>query len=404
MTDRLYYTDAYTTQFKAKIVERIVQNDREGVVLDKTYFYPASGGQPADHGTIDNVSVTDVSIRAADGHILHLLTGPGSGNDLVKAEVDWTRRFDHMQQHSGQHILSRAFIEVTEAETIGFHLTSDNVTIDLDRNTLSEQDINLSEQLANQIIWENRPISIREVSLKQAQRLPLRKKPPALDGPLRLIEIEGFDLTACGGTHVSNAGAVGMIKIIRVERRSQKLRIEFRCGARALSDYRDQNTIVNGLRSLFTTGKSEILRAVERTQEELREARRVIRKQRTALLQTEADMLRRNGKRLSNATIVSHVLTDGDGARMRALGALLVKSPGTVALLATAGSKAQLLFSRSEDAPGEMNLLLKSSLELLDSAGGGGSATMAQGGGAAADHDLLASAIARAESILLKQN
>ncbi len=403
MTERLYYADAYKTSFKARIVERVETAGREAIVLDASYFYPTSGGQPADHGVINLIPVVDVSVRDEDGQVLHWLESPPPNDNEVTAEVDWVRRFDHMQQHSGQHILSQAFIKVANAETVGFHLGEDNVTIDLESAELSESEVDQAETLANRIIWQNRPFLIHNVSIEEARQLPLRKMPASHEGPLRLIEIENFDLTACGGTHVSNAGEVGLIKVIKVERRSQKFRVEFRCGSRALSDYRDKNSIMNALASQLTTGQSEVLGAVERMQDELKQARRLVKKQQTALLHTEAERLLHSGTRVGEATIVTHVMPEGDGDSIRALGAILVSNPGVVALLGAAGTKSQLLFSKSSDAPGRMDLLLKAALELLDSARGGGSAMMAQGGGAPADSEQLSRAITRAEHALQHQ-
>jgi alanyl-tRNA synthetase len=403
MTERLYYSDAYTSRFTASVTDRLEMDGQKAVVLDKTFFYPTSGGQPADRGTVNQIPVTGVDIGDNNGQILHWIEGAFPPQDEVAAEIDWGRRFDHMQQHTGQHILSQAFITVADAETIGFHLADDNVTIDLDSEGLTAQQLDQAESLANEIIWQNRPVSIHMVSAEESGRMALRKTPPDVDGLLRLVEIEDFDLTACGGTHVRMAGEIGVIKILKLERRSQKLRVEFRCGARALADYGAKNLIVNDLASQLTTGQSAIVSSVARLQEDLKSTRRTARRQQKALLKMEAETLVRKGERLGDAVVVSLVMPDGEADGMRALGAQLAKEPGVVALLAASEPKTSLLFCKSEDAPGDMNILLQAALEQLDSAGGGGTAIMAQGGGAPADRERVARAVARAETVLREQ-
>jgi alanyl-tRNA synthetase len=178
ISQRPYYFDAYTTHFKATIVERIQHDARLAVVLDRTFFYPASGGQPADHGKINEVPVIDVSIRETDQTILHWLEASELNDDEVEGQIDWSRRFDHMQQHTGQHILSQAFVELANAQTESFHLSQDSVTIDLDKVDLPADQIARVELLANEIIWQNRPVRAIMVSPEEAAELPLRKIPP----------------------------------------------------------------------------------------------------------------------------------------------------------------------------------------------------------------------------------
>ena len=216
MTERLYYTDSYTTTFQAIVVDQFDHNGRPALVLDRTYFYPVSGGQPADAGTLNGVPVQDVYIRETDGAVVHVLSATPSPAEMqgVQGVIDWDRRFDHMQQHTGQHILSQAFIQVADAHTVSFHLSDNSVTIDLNKEQLRPEDVEQAELLANQVIWEDRAIRIREVSPEEAERLALRKVPELESDKLRLVEIEQCDVTACGGTHVSRTGAVGMIKVV----------------------------------------------------------------------------------------------------------------------------------------------------------------------------------------------
>ena len=196
MTERLYYTDPYQTEFEAVVERAEPRGGHLAVVLNRTAFYPTSGGQPYDTGTISGAAVVDV-IDTEAGAIEHLVEGRLEAGQSVHGAIDWARRFDHMQQHTGQHVLSAAFDRLHGARTISFHLGRDTSTIDLERE-VSPALIAAAEDEANRIVWQNDPVAIRFVSDEEAARLPLRK-PPAREGTLRLIEIAGFDLSACGG-------------------------------------------------------------------------------------------------------------------------------------------------------------------------------------------------------------
>lgn len=404
-SQRLYYQDAYITRFKANIIERIQQDGHTAVVLDQTCFYPTSGGQPHDLGKINEVPVTEVTIRESDGAILHWVASADIWSDEIVADIDWATRFDHMQQHSGQHILSQAFIRAADAETISFHLSEQSVTIDLHTTAVQPDQIEYAEHLANQVIWQNRQVFIRAASLEEAKELSLRKIPPLREGKLRLIEIEDFDMTACGGTHVARTGEIGLIKIVKLERSGDKLRVEFRCGQRALQDYRQKNSIVNRLMSELTTSASEITNTIIKMQTENKEAKRAVKNQQNVLLRLEAESLLRKAKKNKNTRIITRAYPDSeyDVAQLKSLATQLLKEENVIALLGVAGEKSHLIFCRSEDAPGEMNTLIKQALQSLGKASGGGTAVMAQGGGPAADLERLEQALARAERLLIGQ-
>ena len=404
---RRYYLDAYKVRFNANILDRVDQNGRVALILDQTYFYPTSGGQPHDTGKINDTLVANVTIRESDGAILHWLKKDSEiWFDTIKGEIDWTRRFDHMQQHTGQHILSQAFIQTAKAETVSFHLSNNSVTIDLNADNLQPEQINRAEFLANQIIWQNRAIHVREVTLEQAKKLPLRKVPPSRDGKLRLIEIEKFDLTACGGTHVAATGAVGAIKVVKTERHRGNYRIEFCCGQRALLDYRQKNLIVNELATGLSTNSADLVPNVNKLLAENKTSRRKLKSQRKMIMSFQvADMLK-NGTKKKKVTIINQVFLDEDidAKELRTMANLLTQdNEKVVVLLGLTGNKTNLLFSRSEDAPGEMNTLLKTALQILESASGGGTAVTAQGGGPAADKERIEQAIERAKKYLLGQ-
>lgn len=401
MSNRLYYQDAYQTRFQARIVERVEEDGRLAVVLDSTYFYPTSGGQPADRGTLNGQPVADVLVRE-DGAVVHLVEGE-LWSDEVTGEIDWQRRFDHMQQHTGQHILSQAFIRVAEAETVSFHLGDASATIDLDNDRLQPNQVEAAELLANRIIWENRPVRVSMVSVAEAEQLALRKLPELPGERVRLIDIDQFDLNACGGTHVAHTGEVGMIKIVRLERQRSHLRATFLCGGRALLDYRQKNSLVNRLSATLTTGADQVEASVNHLREELQASRRQLRHQAGQLIDYEAERLLARTPPGDGLRIVRRAYTDRDPAELRTLANLITATPGSVALLGTGGQRTQLVLARSEDAPGQMDQLLRQLLPLLGGAGGGGKANFAQGGGPGAPAERVEQVLARAEKLLLAQ-
>ncbi|HSM58229.1 MAG TPA: alanyl-tRNA editing protein [Candidatus Sulfomarinibacteraceae bacterium] len=402
MTERLYYKDAYTRTFDAAVVERFRHEHRTALILDRTYFYPTSGGQPSDRGSINGAPVRDVFIREEDGAIVHLMGGE-VWSDAVQCEINWDRRFDHMQQHTGQHILSQAFIQSADARTVGFHLSDNSVTIDLAREQLRPEEIEQAELLANQIVWEDRPVRIRMISASDAEELALRKI-PELDGDtLRLVEIEKFDRTACGGTHVSRTGAVGIIKIVKVERRRNQLRVEFCCGRRALFDYRHKNRVVKRLSAEFTTSSDELENAVANLRDELKQARRQARRLQAETMDLLAEKFLAAAPENQGVRVVTRVFDERSADDVRSLAQQIASRSGAVALFGLSGESSQLIFARADDAPGQMNELLKPALQVLGNAAGGGSGTYAQGGGPAANHDRVRQALSRAERLLLAQ-
>ena len=397
---RSYYTDSTTLVFAAEIVAADTRDGRPAVLLDPGYFYPTSGGQPHDTGELrrgdETARVIDVIERESDGAVLHVLDRPLPPGP-VAAIIDRDRRLDHMRHHTGQHILSQAFIRVAAAETVGFHLSNQSVTIDLNRADLGATEIDAAEALANEVIQADTPVSVRFVTTAEAAALPLRKTPPGRDGRLRLIDIEGFDLTACGGTHVARAGEVGLVKIARTERRGATTRVEFLCAGRVLADYRAKQDVVRQLGELLTTGAAELPAIVAKLQEENKALRVDLRRQGDALLVLEAAQLLAAAEPLGAARLVTRVFAGRSPDELRRLATALAEAGGTVALLGLAGERSQLVFARSADAPGDMGALLKPALAALGGRGGG-SPTLAQGGGPAADEAAVAAVLRLARS------
>ena len=244
---KIYQENSYLKTYKSNVISCIKKNDLYHVVLDETIFYPhMSGGQPKDEGTINDIKVIDV-IENGD-EIIHILPEPISGS--VFLVIDFETRFDYMQQHSGQHILSCGFADLYKAKTIGFHLSSDYTTIDLDF-CLTDEMIDKVEQYANKIIYENKTISAETYLYDEALKLNLRKPPLKLDF-LRILKIQDYDLVACGGTHLKSTGEVGIIKIIKAEKYKSGTRVEFLCGKRALNDYASKHRNIVNLSNLLT--------------------------------------------------------------------------------------------------------------------------------------------------------
>jgi alanyl-tRNA synthetase len=380
MTERLYYEDAYQLQFETRGAERLDWQDQPALVLEHTAFYPTGGGQPHDLGTLNGVDVVDVVEREGDGAVVHVLAGPLL-EDKVEGQVDWQRRFDLMQQHSGQHILSAAFVEICGANTIGFHLSEEYSTIDLDRAPLSAEDLSQVEMLANRIVEGNRQVVSRFVPDEEIATLNLRKE-IVHEGPVRIVEVPGFDCSACGGTHVRTTAEIGLIKITRSERRGSETRAEFLCGRRALSDYQTKNAIVMDLAREYTVGPWELPDIVHRMAEDLKGTRRELRRTRDGLLDVEAMALWHGASTADGNRIVQALLTGRAPDDLKHLAQRLVANPRTVALLGVGGpgEKGFFCFARSADLDLHMGSLVRQACQTIGG-GGGGRPEFAQGGG-----------------------
>lgn len=399
MNGRLYYDDSYRTHFEATVVEQLQVDGRPAVRLAEGYFYPTSGGQPHDTGQIGPRRVVDVSVRADDYAVLHVLDGPLAPG-RYPAVVDWARRFDHMQQHTGQHILSQAFVQTAGAQTIGFHLGEDICTIDLDTAEFGATAWTAVEALANAVVWENRPIRTRQISAAEAAQLPLRKQPATPGDSVRLVEIADFDLTPCGGTHVAATGAVGLIKLVKQERMRGSARAVFLCGGRATADYGHKLALVQHLTAEFTCAPDEIATAVQRLRTEVKEAQRALRRFDDLRLQLEMEQLRNTAVERGAYRLIRVVFDERDPADARRLVQALIEQDGLIVLCGLRGAQGSLIFGRSAAAPGHMGQLLQQALNPLQGRGGG-SAHLAQGGGFTGRADAVEAALETAERALL---
>jgi len=398
-TERLYYNDSHLIEFDARVVdvtERV--SGWTAVVLDRTAFYPTGGGQPSDTGVLNGSRVVEC-IDDGDNGVLHIMQGatPARG-EAVKGRIDWARRLDHLQQHTGQHILSQAFVKLFNAPTKSFRVLDQSCEIDVDLAHPSNEVIERAVELANNVIWEDRAIAIRNVTKEEAAELPLRKE-SSREGELRLIEIDGFDLTPCGGTHAYRTGEVGIVAVRSWERAKGLVRIEFVAGGRALADYRKANKSAREIAALFSAGRDDAPHLAAQMIDENKELHRRIRVLEETAAADEAEKLfSETGPREDGTRIIAKVFDGRDNDLLKKLAHALTARPQTVALLGSRdGDTARLVFARSQDADGDMSSLMREACASLDGRGGG-KPEMAQGGGKKIDQ--LAEALTRAASSL----
>jgi alanyl-tRNA synthetase len=370
MTDRLYLTDPYLTQFRARITSLAEHGGRPAAVLDRTAFYPEGGGQPADRGTLGGAAVVDVQER--DGVVLHVLDRSLEPRE-VEGAIDWPRRFDHMQQHHGQHLLSAAFERVLDAPTTSFHLGERTCTIDLDCSIarLDEAAVRRVEAAANESVWRNLPVVARDFAGEERARLPLRKEPVKGD---RVVLVEGVDASPCGGTHPTRTGDVGAIAIVGAQKwGSGKARVEFVCGGRVVRLIAEQGKWLAGAAEALKCAVRDLPEAARRTADEAVARRK------------SAEALERDVARLQATELAargSPAVAKVDRASLARALAAAVAERGAVALIAAVeDGRAHLCFARPRGPDGPaMNQLLKDALQIIGGKGGG-SAEFAQGSG-----------------------
>ena len=378
MTTRLYYTEPYRRTFDAIVVACDERAGRFEVLLDQTAFYPTSGGQPFDTGRIGTAHVLDV-VERDDGEIVHVADGPIDRGSTVTGTIDWARRFDHMQQHTGQHVLSAAYDRLFGVRTESFHLGTEASTIDLARE-VSADEIRAAEDEANRIVWEDRAVRIRTASADEAAALPLRKE-SVRTGPLRLIEIDDFDLSACGGTHVARTGAIGMVATSGWEKVRGGTRLEFLCGERALARFRTWRGAFAATLRHLSVSPDELAASVERLQNDARGLQRTISGLQEKLARHEAGALVERGETRSDRIIVVEALEGWDASGLKGLAAAAVATHPTAAVAVFSRSTPALaVVARGQAAPVDAAAVLKS-LTARFGGRGGGRADLAQGGG-----------------------
>lgn len=390
-TERLYYHDSRLLEFDARVVDLSERDDGAiAVILDRTAFYPTGGGQPHDTGTLGQARVIDCIDAENDG-VLHVIQGPAPEiGDSLHGRVDWLRRLDHIQQHTGQHILSAAFVSLFDAPTQSFRVLEHECEIDVAIDNPTDEKIAQAVDLANQIIWDARPIEIQQVTSEAAAALPLRKE-PAREGDLRLIQIADFDLTPCGGTHAQSTGEVGVIAVRSWARAKGLARIQFMAGGRVLADYRQANRTAAEVAALFSAGRQDSPGLVAKLIDENKKLTRRVRELDAIACRVEAEELLAAASVRSPAVgegqiedgplVVSRVFPDRTADSLKHLALALIAHPNVIALLGSReGDTARLVFARSAKTSSDMNALMRKACETIDGRGGG-KPDMAQGGG-----------------------
>ncbi len=381
MTHRLYYTDSYRTEFDATVTAVTDLDGRPAIVLDESCFYPTSGGQPYDTGVLDGIRIVDVV--AAAGAVHHITEKPADTavvGQTVHGHIDWPRRYDHMQQHSGQHLISQVFDSLFGYETLSVHFGDDESTLDLGAAEVTEDELAQAERMANEQVWRAIPIKTYFVSDEDVDSIPLRR-PPKVSGKIRIVEIVDTDWSACGGTHTHTTAEIGPIKFTRQQHMRGQARLTFLCGHRALNDYDRKHALITAAAALYDTEIGQIPGLISRDMDRLKELHHLVAKlQEERLTYLAAEMLLL-AETVSDRSIVAQAFDDLDANSVKALANHLIEKAGVVALLgSTQGGKATVIFARAEGVPLHAGNLLQATLSEFGG-GGGGRAELAQGGG-----------------------
>ena len=386
MTERIYYSEPYRRSFDAKVLAVDTVAGHTHVTLDQTAFYPTSGGQPFDTGTLGGAAVTEV-IDREDGTIAHVVSGSPRVGDVVTGEIDWARRFDHMQQHTGQHVLSASFDRLFGVRTESFHMGQLSSTIDLARE-VSEAEIAKAEEDANRVVWEDRAVSIRFASAEEAAAMGMRKE-SSRAGTLRLIDVEDYDLSACGGTHVARTGAIGIIAIGGWEKFKGGSRVEFLCGGRALQRFRVWRGALSAVQKHLSVPPIEMAASIERMQEDAKAVQRTIRSFQEKLATHEAQALVARAQRVGDGLLIAEALEGWDPQGLKAIAvAAAAAQPDVVVALFTSTTPAQVVIARGAKSTADASAVLKQ-LAAKFGGKGGGKPDLAQGGGLGARADEL---------------
>ncbi len=382
MTERLYYDNAYLTEFDAQVLDCRPKGDAFDVLLDRSAFYPTSGGQPFDTGTLGDASVTDVNVM--DGEVWHTVTKPLAAGETVHGRIDWPRRFDHMQQHAGDHMIASALHRLMGGVTIGLHISAEVSTIDVAMpegvTRISEEEIRRIEQDVNERIQRDVPIRCWFPSEEELAVLPLRKK-PTVNEHIRIVAIGEDEMVACGGTHPATAGQLGLVKIVSVTPARGKMRVAFLAGQRAMADYHRCFEAAHAAAGLLSTGVEGLCASVAAMQEKLRAAEFELVRLKKEQLLSQAQRMIDGAEQLPAGVRLVSSFVEADAMLLRELASKLIEAPGLIVLLgAMSGAQASYVFGRSADVTVNMGTLLRDSARPLGGKGGG-RPDFAQGGG-----------------------
>lgn len=377
--EKLYYEDSYIKDFTTEVINVIEREGKYHVELDKTCFYPEGGGQPCDTGFIESIPVTYV--YEENGKVYHVVKKKPIKIHRVKCSIDWQRRYDNMQQHLGQHIISATLIDLFNANTIGFHLGENYTTVDIDK-ILDEDEIKRIENMANKIVLDNIKIEAFYPTKSQLKKLPLKKTLPKTSEQIRIVKIGDIDVNACCGTHPSSTIEVHVIKIIKFEKYKKGMRIYFLCGSRAVSDYISKSESIERMSSLLRCSQENVLEEVERLSGELNKALAETVSLRAEIADYKVGSMINSCENIEGIRVIKSIYENTDLKQLNLLASKLTAFPKVIVLFALKSQdKTQLLFTRSK----ELNIihmgnLLKDAITLIDGKGGG-SEFSAQGGG-----------------------
>lgn len=377
MKPTLYHTDPYVTENTATVTEILQLEGQYHIQLDDSLFYPEGGGQPCDLGTIDSIPV--LAVYENESGVYHVMNALPHTTRPVPCLIDWTRRFDHMQQHTGQHLLSAVMDHLYDAATVGFRLTEDYVTIDLDKK-LTEAEIAAAEAEANRLIWADMPVKGYLPDAAALLALPLRKQ-PKVEENIRIIEVDRYDYSPCCGTHVHHTGEIGFVKISRFENYKEGVRLEFRCGRRGLEQFALLNRITQAMGKELSAAPEAMLPAFERYKAEKEQLKETLQLLKNELLAHEAAACLAAAEEVCGSRVVVQS-SDRDMKDLKFLASSLTQNPATVVIFASrSDSKAQLLLQRSADLEQlDMKAVFALVAQLIN-AKGGGNKNAAQGGG-----------------------
>ncbi|WP_226038213.1 alanyl-tRNA editing protein [Aquibacillus saliphilus] len=380
MTKKLFYQDQYLKKFSASISKQQQDNEEKWyVVLDQTAFYPTGGGQPSDTGFINGINVG--SVEEIEGEVRHYLDQAITGNGPVHGQIDWPRRFDHMQQHAGQHILSAAFEELFGFKTISFHLGKEICTIDLDITELTQQQMNEAEELANDVILVNHPIETRWVSMEELEQYQLRKELSVEDN-IRLVIIPNFDYNGCGGTHPNATAEVVAIKIIDYERVRGRIRLEFICGNRVRKQLALKQGVIKELNQLLNAPEDKFAQLIGKLIDDGKSVEKSLQETRDKLIEYEAKDIINRREIVNGLNVVGEIFNNRSIKELQKTAQLIVSEAAdlVVILISSSQKKVQLVVARGNAIDINMKELLEKSLPFINGKGGGNE-KIAQGGG-----------------------
>lgn len=392
MTEKLYLKDSYLKELDANIIDRGEIDQQPAVVLDRTIFYPTSGGQMHDMGMLGDASV--VNVISENDKIWHVLDKPVPGGS-VHCTLDWTRRFDFMQQHTGFHILAQSFLRTAQAETLSSHLGEEFSTIDVQITQIDSKVLEETEILANRIVWEDRPIKVRFVTTEELAGLSLRKA-PTVEGPIRLIDIEDFDLDPCGGTHVRRTGEVGLIKILSSERIRGYYRFSFVAGRRALREFSRRHRLLQEISDALSTGFDDLPAGIRKMQEE---QKRLIKQVQKAMQEAAERSVQELVDEAKATSVIIRVFEGYDMPTLRKVASEVIKKSEAIFLLATEGESSAVAFASAKEAI-DLRLAFDQIAPMIG-AKGGGSRNFIQGG--FSDGKRLPEALERARKFIMEK-